>query len=62
MLQAMSLAPSGSEAERLVKSGALAIDGERFTAFTLDLTPGTVRTLRVGKKWKRIRLNARAPR
>ncbi len=54
MLLAAGLAPSRSEAERLVKSGALAIDGEKFTALTLDLAPGAVRTLRAGKKWKRI--------
>jgi len=54
MLLAAGLAPSRSEAERLVKSGALAIDGDRFTALTFHLAPGSVRTLRVGKKWKRI--------
>jgi len=54
MLQATGLAPSRSEAERLVKSGALTIDGERSTALTLDLAAGAIRTLRVGKKWKRI--------
>ncbi len=54
MLQATGLAPSRSEAERLVKSGALTIDGERCTALALELPPGDVKTLRVGKKWKRI--------
>ena len=55
MLLATGLAPSRSEAERLVKSGALTIDGERSTGLTLELPPNAVRTLRVGKKWKRIR-------
>jgi tyrosyl-tRNA synthetase len=54
MLQAIGLAPSRSEAERLVKSGSLTVDGERYAALALDLAPGAVRTLRVGKKWKRI--------
>ncbi|MGA2597946.1 MAG: tyrosine--tRNA ligase [Bryobacteraceae bacterium] len=54
MLQAIGLAPSRSEAERLVKSGALTVDSERHAALNLDLAPGAVRTLRVGKKWKRI--------
>lgn len=54
MLQAVGLAPSRSEAERLVKSGALTVNGERYAALNLDLAPGAVRTLRVGKKWKRI--------
>jgi tyrosyl-tRNA synthetase len=54
MLHAIALAPSRSEAERLVKSGALTVDGERYTALNLDLAAGAVRTLRAGKKWKRI--------
>jgi hypothetical protein len=37
-----------------VKSGAFTVDGERFASLTLELTPGAIRTLRVGKKWKRI--------
>ena len=56
MLLAAGLAPSRSEAERLVKSGALTVDGERFTGLTLELVAGAVRTLRVGKKWKRIQV------
>jgi tyrosyl-tRNA synthetase len=54
MLQDTGLAPSRTEAERLVKSGALTVDGERFASLTLEVTPGAIRTLRVGKKWKRI--------
>jgi tyrosyl-tRNA synthetase len=54
MLQDTGLAPSRTEAERLVKSGAVTVDGERLSALTLQLAPGAVRTLRVGKKWKRI--------
>ncbi len=54
MLQSTGLAPSRREAERLLKSGALTIDGERYTSVTLELPPGDVKTMRVGKKWKRI--------
>jgi tyrosyl-tRNA synthetase len=54
MLQDAGLAPSRTEAERLVKSGAVTVDGERFASLTFELTPGAIRTLRVGKKWKRI--------
>jgi tyrosyl-tRNA synthetase len=54
MLQDTGLAPSRTEAERLVKSGAVTVDGERLSALTLELAPGAVHTLRVGKKWKRI--------
>src|SRR5262249_47109552 len=46
LLLAAGLAPSRSEAERLVKSGALTVDGERFTSLTIDLAHGAVRTLR----------------
>ena len=44
------LAPSRTEAERLIKSGALQIDGERCTDVTHRMTVGT-HTVRVGKKW-----------
>ena len=54
MLHTVGLAPSRSEAERLVKSGALTVDGERFTGLTLDIQPGAMHTLRAGRKWKRV--------
>jgi len=54
MLHAVGLAPSRSEAERLVKSGAVTVNGERFTGLTLHLQPGAMHTLRAGKKWKRV--------
>ena len=54
MLQATGLAPSRSEAERLVKSGAVTVDGERLSQLTLTLAAGAALTVRVGKKWKRV--------
>jgi tyrosyl-tRNA synthetase len=55
MLQAAGLAPSRSEAERLLKSGAVEIDGNRQAALAMDLAAGDSRTIRAGKKWKRVR-------
>jgi tyrosyl-tRNA synthetase len=53
LIVAASMAPSRSEAERLIKAGAVEIGGERYTGlqFTPDALPFT---LRAGKKWKRI--------
>jgi tyrosyl-tRNA synthetase len=53
MLHGTGLAPTRSEAERLLKSGAVEIDGSRHTGILFRAAPGTY-TLRVGKKWKRI--------
>ena len=44
------LAPSRTEAERLIKSGALEIDGKRCTDVAYRMKVGTY-TVRVGKKW-----------
>jgi tyrosyl-tRNA synthetase len=54
LLHATGLAPSRSEAERLVKSGAVTVDGDKHMALSLDLPAGSIRTLRAGKKWKRV--------
>ena len=54
LLHTIGLAPSRSEAERLVKAGALTVDGEKQTALSLDLIAGATYTLRAGKKWKRV--------
>jgi hypothetical protein len=30
------------------------VDGDKHMALTLDLPAGSIRTLRAGKKWKRV--------
>jgi tyrosyl-tRNA synthetase len=57
MLQATGLAPTRTEAERLIKSGAVEIDGVR-AAMVLAAEPG-IHTIRAGKKWKRIHVKKR---
>jgi tyrosyl-tRNA synthetase len=53
LLVAAGLSASRTEAERLIKAGAIEIDGERSTE--LQFSPGSLPfTLRAGKKWKRI--------
>jgi len=54
MLLTVGLAPSRSEAERLIKSGAVEIDGARVSTLTLTIGAGESRTVRAGKKWKRV--------
>ncbi len=51
MLVAVALAPSRTEAERLLKNGAVEIDGQRWTELVY---PGREFTVRAGKKWKKI--------
>ena len=51
MLHGTGLASSRTEAERLLKSGAVELDGQRWTA--TYYTPPEF-TVRVGKKWKKI--------
>ena len=46
------LAPSRSEAERLIKAGAVEINGARSTNPASSIDPGT-HTVRAGKKWIR---------
>ena len=46
------MAESRTDAERKIKSGAVEINGERYTKTIFDPKPGD--TIRVGKKWKRI--------
>jgi tyrosyl-tRNA synthetase len=53
MLHGTGLAPTRSEAERLLKSGAVEINGSRHTDIVFRAAAGTY-TLRVGKKWKRV--------
>ena len=52
LLVAVGLAPSRTEADRLLKSGAVEIDGARWTE--LAHPGGGVLTIRAGKKWKRV--------
>ncbi len=56
MLAAVGLAPTRSEAERLVKAGAVEIDGTRSDLKWLAAA-GT-HTIRAGKKWKKITVRA----
>jgi tyrosyl-tRNA synthetase len=51
MLVGAGLAPSRTEAERLLKAGAVEIDNERWTQLTY---PRERFTVRAGKKWKKI--------
>jgi tyrosyl-tRNA synthetase len=53
MLHSTGLAPTRSEAERLLKSGAVEIDGARHTAMVFHAAAGSY-TVRAGKKWKRV--------
>lgn len=52
LLVAVGLAPSRTEADRLLKSGAVEIDGARWT--DLAHPGGGTLTIRAGKKWKRV--------
>jgi len=51
----VGLAPSVSEAARKLKEGAVEVNGERVTELVLMGKPGVL-VIRVGKKWKRVRV------
>ncbi len=53
VLVSVKLASSRSEAERLIKAGAVEINGERSTNPISPLPAGN-NTARVGKKWLRV--------
>jgi tyrosyl-tRNA synthetase len=57
MLVATGLAPTRTEAERLVKAGAVEIDGARRVDLKWIAATG-VHTIRAGKKWKKITVPA----
>ena len=57
VLVSVKLASSRSEAERLIKAGAVEINGERSTNPVSPLPAGN-NTARVGKKWLRITVKA----
>ena len=48
-----NLARSRTEAERLVKAGAVRFNGKRVEGIVVDFAPGTILTANVGKKWNR---------
>lgn len=53
MIVGTGLAPSRTEAERLLKAGSIEINSERWTALSYPAKEGTL-TVRAGKKWKRV--------
>jgi len=55
MLVELGTAPTRTEAERLVKAGAVEIDGARYTALKWSPRAGTY-SVRTGKKWKKVSL------
>lgn len=57
MLVEIGAAPTRTEAERLIKAGALEIEGVRHTALKWTPPAGTY-SLRTGKKWKKVSLTA----
>jgi tyrosyl-tRNA synthetase len=57
MLATVGLAPTRTEAERLVKAGAVEIDGARHPDLKWHASAGT-HTVRAGKKWKKITVPA----
>jgi tyrosyl-tRNA synthetase len=57
MLVELGIAPTRTEAERLVKAGAVEIDGTRSIALKWTAAEGT-HTIRAGKKWKKITVKA----
>ena len=56
-LVAAHAAPSRTEAERLIKAGAVEVNGEKCANPSLTLSAGT-HTIRAGKKWVRITVTA----
>jgi tyrosyl-tRNA synthetase len=52
LLVAVGLAPSRTEADRLLKSGAVEINGTRWTELLHPV--GSTMIIRAGKKWKRV--------
>ena len=53
LLMRCGLAASGSEAQRKIKEGALAVDGARVSEMVTLEFPGSY-VLRLGKKWKKV--------
>ena len=55
LIAKVGLADSVSDAVRKLKAGAVEINGERITELNLA-SPGDLLVVRVGKKWKRVRV------
>jgi len=55
------LAPSGTEASRLIKQGAVDINGKPFLELKIELEPDVEYTVKVGKKGKFLRLSYKKP-
>lgn len=57
LIDSLKLAPSRSEARRLVQQGGVSIDGEKISDHTVEITPRDGSVLRVGKrKFVRLRV------
>lgn len=56
MVLAAGLVSSRSDAERLLKQGAVEIDGSVTKDLVVKAAAGSTLTVRVGKKWKKVRL------
>jgi tyrosyl-tRNA synthetase len=54
LLARIGLADSVSDAARKRKAGAVVIDGVKHMEPKYPLTPGSIHTIQVGKKWRRI--------
>jgi tyrosyl-tRNA synthetase len=54
LLARISLADSVSDAARKRKAGAVVIDGQKQMEPKYPLMPGSVHTIQVGKKWRRV--------
>ncbi len=55
------LAPSGTEATRLIKQGAVDINGKPFLELKIELEPDVEYTVKVGKRGKFLRLRYKKP-
>lgn len=58
LLMGLSLVESRTDAERKIKAGAVEVNGERCTELMLSRYTAPL-TVRVGKKWKRVRVGPR---
>jgi len=52
ILLGTNMVQSRTDAERLIRAGAVEVDGVKYTDFSLK--PANVVVIRVGKKWKRL--------
>ena len=52
----LGLAGSRTDAERKIKSGALEINGDKYTSLTIALNSGSTYTLRLGKQWRKLQV------